>query len=221
MDGCDDTGLPPSTETDWPIADDDAMTSGWLGTVCTALVGLAGIIGTLWTGGRQRRHQLDLASVQNINEETRFRSAEKRKLYGRFLEVAHRYEAECKAVREQITRSKASDSSTAEQLDHASAAESPGNEWDRVWFELRSIRSEMTIVTEEQVASVASAYIRALDAWAGDRIDKESVTSCYAWLIRAMKIDYANDKSDEEKVELLRFIKTEADNLLKKSDGVS
>lgn len=60
----------------------------WLGPVTTAVVGVAGVAGTVWTAHAGRRHQLDAAKTQGAISVAVALAAEKRLVYVRFLQLA-------------------------------------------------------------------------------------------------------------------------------------
>ncbi|WP_033661798.1 hypothetical protein [Salinispora vitiensis] len=61
----------------------------WLGPVTTAVVGVAGVAGTVWTASSGRRHQIDLTKAQGAISLAVSLAAEKRLVYAKFLQRAH------------------------------------------------------------------------------------------------------------------------------------
>lgn len=80
--------MTPNSSDLAPARHDGWMAWEWLGPVTTAVIGVAGVAGTVWTAYSGRRHQIELTKVQGVINISVSLAAEKRMVYARFLQLA-------------------------------------------------------------------------------------------------------------------------------------
>ncbi|MER5701430.1 hypothetical protein ABT023_05655 [Micromonospora sp. NPDC002296] len=153
----------------------------WLGSVMTAVVGVAGVAGTVWTAHAGRRHQLDAVKAQGVISMAVALAAEKRLIYARFLQLARAAFGEARSL---------VSSGAAMPLDEESLPPLPagskikytgryevGTPFDLAMVELNKCYDEVVIVGGHEIGTHATAVISAIsghasgigDVWDVDR----------------------------------------------------
>ncbi|MFI1193056.1 hypothetical protein ACH4T9_07300 [Micromonospora sp. NPDC020750] len=158
----------------------------WLGPVATGVVGIAGIVGSVWTAASARRSQAEsLRSQSNAESRQAFR-ADKQALYTRVLHELTTF-VETSVRRKALTAAKAT---TDEELDEL---RSVVDAHSKQMLVVGRLRAEVAVVAGPALADEVRRVAVKLIAISDGKGDVDGAPDVLAELIEAMHADLKVD----------------------------
>ncbi|RUL93694.1 hypothetical protein [Verrucosispora sp. FIM060022] len=165
----------------------------WLGPVTTAVVGVAGVAGTVWTAHAGRRHQLEAMKAQGTIGVAVALAAEKRMVYARFLQLARAAFEEASVLVFDGTALPMDEASLpplppGSKLEYTGRYEA-GTPFALAMAELNKCYDEVVIVGGHEVGTDASAAMSAISGYVSGTVDVWGVHRTLGDLSTAMHED--------------------------------